>query len=89
MQIKAENIKKIIGGNVIFDNLTLEVQAGERVALVGRNGSGKTTLFKLLANVEQPDEGRIVKAKGSSIDYLAQIPEYPGMLIAQMSLLLP
>ena len=81
MQIKAENIKKIIGGNVIFDNLTLEVQAGERVALVGRNGSGKTTLFKLLANVEQPDEGRIVKAKGSSIGYLAQIPEYPGSTV--------
>lgn len=81
MQIKAENIKKVIGGNIIFDHLTMEVQAGEHVALVGRNGSGKTTLFKLLANIEQPDEGRIIKTKGSTVGYLAQIPDYPDLMV--------
>ena len=81
MQIKAENIKKAVGGNIIFDHLTMEVQAGEHVASVGRNGSGKTTLFKLLANIEQPDEGRIIKTKGSTVGYLAQIPDYPGLMV--------
>lgn len=84
MQIKAENIKKMVGGNIIFENLTMEVQAGEHVALVGRNGSGKTTLFKLLANIEQPDEGRVVKAKGSTVGYLAQIPDYPNLNVNEV-----
>lgn len=84
MQIKAELIKKIVGGNVIFDNLTLAVQPGEHVALVGRNGSGKTTLFKLLAGIEQPDEGRIIKTKGSKVGYLHQIPDYPNETVYQV-----
>ena len=81
MQMKAENIKKAIGGNIIFDNLTMEVQAGEHVALVGRNGSGKTTLFKLLANIDHPDAGRIIKTKASTVGYLAQIPDYPDLMV--------
>lgn len=76
MQLKAENIKKTLGGNTIFMNLSLEINAGERVAIVGRNGCGKTTLFKVLAGIEQPDEGRIVKAKGQVIGYLHQIPTF-------------
>lgn len=84
MQMKADNIKKMVGGNIIFENLTMEVQSGEHVALVGRNGSGKTTLFNLLANIEQPDEGRIVKAKGSTVGYLAQIPEYPNLNVYEV-----
>ena len=64
MQLRAENITKTLGGNTIFTNLSFEVNDGERVAIVGRNGSGKTTLFKVIAGIEQPDEGRIVKGKG-------------------------
>lgn len=70
MQLKAENITKSLGGNTIFTNISLEVNTGERVAIVGSNGSGKTTLFKVLAGIEQPDEGRIVKAKGQTIIFL-------------------
>ncbi|BAK17059.1 ATPase component of ABC transporters with duplicated ATPase domains [Solibacillus silvestris StLB046] len=76
MQLKAENITKIIGGNTIFKDLSIEVNTGERIAIVGRNGSGKTTLFKVLADIEQPDEGRIIKSKGQTIGYLHQIPRY-------------
>ncbi|WP_274309783.1 ribosomal protection-like ABC-F family protein [Solibacillus daqui] len=76
MQLKAENITKTMGGNTIFKDLSFEVNTGERVAIVGRNGSGKTTLFKVLAGIEQPDQGRIIKAKGQSIGYLHQIPSY-------------
>ena len=76
MQLRAENITKTLGGNTIFTNLSFEVNDGERVAIVGRNGSGKTTLFKVVAGIEQPDEGRIVKAKGQTIGYLHQIPHF-------------
>lgn len=81
MQLKAENITKIIGGNTIFKELSFEVSAGERIAIVGRNGSGKTTLFKVLAGIEQPDEGRIIKAKGQTVGYLHQIPQYTDLSV--------
>lgn len=79
MYLKAENITKIIGGNTIFSKISLEVNDRERVAIVGRNGCGKTTLLNVLAGIEELDEGRIVKAKGTTVGYLHQIPPYKGM----------
>ncbi|WP_256467901.1 ABC-F family ATP-binding cassette domain-containing protein [Rummeliibacillus sp. G93] len=81
MQLKVENITKILGGNTIFTNLSVEVNLGERVAIVGRNGCGKTTLFKVIAGIEQPDEGRIVKTKGQTIGYLHQIPMFKDITV--------
>ncbi|HEY4623710.1 MAG TPA: ATP-binding cassette domain-containing protein, partial [Solibacillus sp.] len=81
MQLKAENITKTMGGNTIFKDLSLEVNMGARVAIVGRNGCGKTTLFKVLAGIEQPDQGRIIKAKGQTIGYLHQIPSYTNVSV--------
>ena len=66
----------MLGGNIIFEKLSLEIKTGDRLAIVGRNGTGKTTLFKLLAGKESPDEGSIHFKKGTSIGYLAQIPSY-------------
>lgn len=71
-----QSITKMLGGNTIFEKLSLEIKTGDRLAVVGRNGTGKTTLFKLLAGNEKPDEGSIHFKKGTSIGYLAQIPTY-------------
>jgi ATP-binding cassette, subfamily F, member 3 len=84
MHMKAENITKILGGNTIFSNISFDVNEGERVAIVGRNGCGKTTLFKVMAGIEQPDEGRIVKAKGQTIGYLHQIPNLKNMTVFEV-----
>lgn len=84
MQLKAENISKSIGGNQIFTKMNIEVLAGERIAVVGRNGCGKTTLFQLLAGVEQPDEGRVMKAKGDKVGYLHQIPDFPNKTVYEV-----
>lgn len=81
MQIKAENIQKIIGGNILFEKLEVDVEEGEHVAVVGRNGCGKTTLLRMLAGLEEPDQGRIIKKKESTIGYLHQIPYYPVMSV--------
>ncbi|KAB0441548.1 ribosomal protection-like ABC-F family protein [Lysinibacillus fusiformis] len=78
MQMKAEQIQKIMGGNILFENLQLEVNSGEHVAIVGVNGSGKTTLLQLLSSVDFPDRGRIIKSKDATVGYLHQIPNYPG-----------
>lgn len=52
-------LSKMYGGNLLFDNISFDIQERDRVGLVGRNGSGKTTLLKLLAGNETPDSGLI------------------------------
>ncbi|MCM3744286.1 ABC-F type ribosomal protection protein [Sporosarcina luteola] len=71
-----QQVSKMLGGNTIFENLSMEIKTGDKLGVVGRNGSGKTTLFKLIAAVEQPDVGRIHFKKGAKIGYLSQIPSF-------------
>ena len=81
MIVTAQTISKMLGGTLIFEDISFEINAKERVGIVGRNGCGKTTLFQLLAGVEQVDDGMIYYKKGTEIGYLAQIPNYPGVLV--------
>ena len=76
MLIKAEAVTKIIGGTLIFEDLTLTANQKQIIGIVGRNGCGKTTLLKLLADVETADVGRIIKRKGIRTGYLHQIPHF-------------
>ena len=81
MYIKAEKITKNFGGHPLFQELTVDIHAGEHVAIVGNNGCGKTTLLKIMAEEEAVDTGRIIKAKGSRVGFLQQIPNYPDMTV--------
>ncbi|MFJ8067003.1 ribosomal protection-like ABC-F family protein [Psychrobacillus sp. NPDC096426] len=71
-----QEISKMLGGNIIFENLSLSIKTGDRLGIVGRNGAGKTTLFKLIARLETIDKGSIHFKKGTQIGYLAQIPSF-------------
>ncbi|WP_410986252.1 ribosomal protection-like ABC-F family protein [Bacillus paranthracis] len=70
------NVTKSFGGNIIFENISLEIKNGERVGLVGRNGSGKTIIFQLLTGMESLDAGAIHMKKGTRIGHVAQIPKF-------------
>ena len=66
------NVSKAFIADPILKNVKLEVQTGDRLALVGRNGAGKSTLLKIIAGEYQPDEGQIMIPKGVRIGYLEQ-----------------
>ncbi|ALV22686.1 ABC-F family ATP-binding cassette domain-containing protein [Carnobacterium antarcticum] len=70
--LQVQHVARYFGADVLFENIYLEIQENARVALVGRNGAGKSTLLKMIAEIEQPDAGRIVKSKNITIGYLAQ-----------------
>ncbi|MEK6564169.1 MAG: ATP-binding cassette domain-containing protein [Candidatus Omnitrophota bacterium] len=59
-------------GPVIFDRLSLQLESGERIALLGRNGAGKTTLMKVLSGQQQLDDGMVIRQKGIQITHLPQ-----------------
>lgn len=74
--IAAENLGHAYHDEWLFKNLTLGIQTGQRVALVGINGAGKSTLLKLLAERFSPLEGKIVKNKSTKIGFLDQEPSF-------------
>ncbi|OPX26383.1 MAG: ABC transporter ATP-binding protein [Candidatus Cloacimonas sp. 4484_140] len=69
-------IKKSFGGFEVLQNVSLDLIRGEKLGLIGRNGSGKTTIFRLITGAEEPDAGAISVAKGATIGYIEQIPDY-------------
>ena len=68
----ADKISKSFGGNVLYTGATMQLNAGERWALVGPNGAGKTTLLRIIMGLESPDEGTVTFAKDTSLGYLEQ-----------------
>ncbi|CTP03845.1 ABC-F family ATP-binding cassette domain-containing protein [Streptococcus pneumoniae] len=70
--LQANKIERSFAGEVLFDNINLQVDERDRIALVGKNGAGKSTLLKILVGEEEPTSGEINKKKDISLFYLAQ-----------------
>jgi len=70
--LQVQNVARLFGADVLFENIQMEIADNSRIALVGRNGAGKSTLLKIIAGVEEADRGTISKNKTASIGYLAQ-----------------
>ncbi|HET9490801.1 MAG TPA: ABC-F family ATP-binding cassette domain-containing protein [Methylomirabilota bacterium] len=72
MLVQLEGISKGYGGQLLFRGLDWRLTAGERIGLVGPNGAGKTTLCRILAGLEDPDAGRVSRARDATVGYLPQ-----------------
>lgn len=73
--LSIENISKSFFGQPLLNGISLQINRGDRIALIGENGTGKTTLFRLITGALEPDSGRIVKASGCVLGYLTQHTE--------------
>ncbi|QGU94718.1 ATP-binding cassette domain-containing protein [Clostridium bovifaecis] len=72
--LSAENITKSYSEKKLFDNISLGINEGDKIGVIGVNGTGKSTLLKVIAGIEEMDEGRIVKGNSVRIEYLSQNP---------------
>lgn len=75
--LNLEHISKIYGDKVIFDDVSYGVHDHDKIGIIGINGTGKTTLLKIIAGLEEADEGQIITQNGLRIAYLPQNPEFP------------
>src|ERR1700733_6771913 len=74
--LSLENVSKNYGFKPLFENTTLGFEDNDKIGIIGANGSGKTTLLRLIAAQEEPDTGRVVRAKEKTLAYLSQNPAY-------------
>ncbi len=72
--LTVDNISKAYGIKKTFDNSSFFLQEGEKAGIIGINGTGKSTLLKMIAGVENPDSGRIIRANNMTVGYLPQQP---------------
>ena len=71
--VNIEEVSKAFDIRALLERVSLGVSEGDRIGIVGRNGSGKSTLMKIIAAVEQPDEGRVTKANSVKVGLLSQV----------------
>jgi ABC transport system ATP-binding/permease protein len=74
----AERISLSFATTDVFDDLTIGVQDGDRIGIVGKNGDGKSTLIRLLAGIQQPDSGQITKKSDVRVGILDQLDNFPS-----------
>lgn len=75
--LNIEHVSKLYGEKKIFDDVSYGIHEGDKIGIIGINGTGKTTLLKIIAGLEEPDEGQVIRQNGLRVTYLPQNPEFP------------
>ncbi|MCX7920551.1 MAG: ABC-F family ATP-binding cassette domain-containing protein [Clostridia bacterium] len=82
--LSAEGISKSYSEKILLEDISIGINEGEKIGLIGINGTGKSTLMKIIAGVEQPDSGRIIIGNKVKIGYLDQNPDFErGITVLQ------
>ncbi len=74
--LSAENISKSYSDKPLLNNINLGINEGDKIGVIGINGTGKSTLLKIIAGIETPDTGRVIRMNSLSIEYLPQNPQF-------------
>ena len=75
--LNMEHITKVYGDKLIFDDISVGIHQGDKIGIIGINGTGKTTFLRILAGLEEADEGQVVRQNGLRLSYLSQHPQFP------------
>ena len=75
--INIEHISKVFGEKQVFDDISCGIHQGDKIGIIGINGTGKTTLLKIIAGLEEPNQGQVIFQKGLRVTYLPQSPKFP------------
>ena len=70
--ISIENLSKAYSEKQLFNNINMGIEDGDKIGFIGINGTGKTTFLKIIAGIEEPDTGRVIKGTNVNIEYLPQ-----------------
>lgn len=82
--LSAEGISKSYSEKILFDDVSIGISEGEKIGFIGINGTGKSTFLKILAGIENPDTGKIIKGSSFKIEYLPQNPSFEnGLTVIQ------
>ena len=84
--LTVQNVTKSFAMNTVLKDVSLTLQAGSRMGLVGANGTGKSTLFRLISGAMEPDEGSISIVKGARVGLLTQEADIQSDLTVQQEL---
>ena len=76
MILTCSHVSKAFGTDVIIEDISFHIEDQEKAAIVGINGAGKSTLLKIVAGLEEPDEGTVVRSRNLDIRYLPQNPKF-------------
>ena len=74
--LNIEHVSKVFGEKIIFDDVSYGIHQGDKIGIIGINGTGKTTILKIIAGLEEPDEGQVIMQNGLRTTYLPQNPEF-------------
>ena len=72
--LSLENVSKNYGIKPLFENVTVGLEERDKIGIIGANGSGKTTLLRVIAEMEEPDTGKVIRANGKTLAFLSQNP---------------
>ena len=75
--LNIEHISKVFGEKVVLNDVSYGIHQGDKIGIIGINGTGKSTILKIIAGLEEPDEGQVITQNGLRITYLPQMPEFP------------
>lgn len=75
--LNMEHITKVYGDKLIFDDISVGIHQGDKIGIIGINGTGKTTFLRILAGLEEADEGQVIRQNGLRLSYLSQHPQFP------------
>src|SRR5690625_7455965 len=84
--VNLQDVSLAYGPLVLLDEVSLGIEAGERIGVVGRNGGGKSTLLSVLSGLTEPDSGRVVHNRGLRSGFLHQRDEFPDTTVGRFVL---